>query len=328
MKTRNNGGQRAEPSILLGGQAVLDGVMMRGPSRIATAVRRTDGTIAVHAEEFAALGARFRTLSLPILRGAVGMVEMLFVGIRALNFSADVAMEGITGLKPPGEKKRGTLALVGAVAFALLLGLLLFFVAPLLITTFFFAVERQPLLFNLTAGIIRMLLFLVYLAAIAQLQDIQRLFAYHGAEHKSVFAYERGCNLSVEDAAMQSRFHPRCGTSFLLIVMLTAIILFAVTDTIILAWTGRISVWLRLAVHLPLVPVIAGLSYELIRLSGKHSKSRWAQWMSAPGLWLQRITTREPDAPQLEVALTALRASLSAGWEAEPALAVDLPAEA
>ena len=328
MKTQNNGGQRAEPSILLGGQAVLDGVMMRGPSRIATAVRRADGTIAVHAEEFAPLGARYRALSLPILRGAVGMVEMLFVGIRALNFSADVAMEGLTGIKPPGERKPGTFALAGAVAFALLLGMLLFFVAPLLITTFLFDVERQALLFNVTAGVIRMLLFLVYLSVIAQLQDIQRLFAYHGAEHKSVFAYERGCHLSVEDAAVQSRFHPRCGTSFLLIVMLTAIILFAVTDSIILAWTGRISVWLRLAVHLPLVPFIAGASYEAIRVSGKYSRSRWAQGMAAPGLWLQRITTREPDASQLEVALTALKASLSAEWEQEPAHAVDLPAEA
>jgi uncharacterized protein YqhQ len=304
-----------EPSILLGGQAVLEGVMMRGPSRIATAVRRADGTIAVHAETFTPIGQRVKALSLPLLRGAVGMIEMLVVGIRALNFSADVAMGAVNGNGSAGTRKPGNAALAGTVIVALLFGLLLFFVTPLLVTTFLFDVGRDPLLFNVTAGIIRMVLFLVYLAAIAQLQDIQRLFAYHGAEHKSVFAYEQGCTLSVEEVATRSRFHPRCGTSFLLIVMLSAIILFAVTDTIILAWTGSITVIVRLAVHLPLVPFVAGLSYEVIRLSARHAAARWARWLSLPGLLLQRITTREPDAQQLEVALTALRASLSADWQ-------------
>jgi uncharacterized protein YqhQ len=304
-----------ESSILLGGQAVLEGVMMRGPSRIATAVRRPDGSIAVHAEPFSPIGRRIKALSLPLLRGAVGMIEMLIVGIRALNFSADVAMEGAGGNGSPHAKKAGNIALAGTVIVALLLGLLLFFVTPLLITTFLFDVEREALLFNVTAGVIRMILFLVYLAVIAQLQDIQRLFAYHGAEHKSVFAYEQGCSLSIEEVATRSRFHPRCGTSFLLIVMLSAIILFAVTDTIILAWNGSITVGMRLAIHLPLVPFVAGLSYEVIRLSARHAAAPWARWLAAPGLLLQRLTTREPDALQLEVALTALRASLSADWQ-------------
>jgi uncharacterized protein YqhQ len=315
MKNKSTSGAGVEPSILLGGQAVLEGVMMRGPSRIATAVRRADGSIVVHAEEFVALGARYRSLAVPILRGAVGMIEMLFVGIRSLNFSADVAMEGITGKKDARQKKSSTAALAATVAIALALGMLLFFVAPLFITTYVFDVGTEPLLFNLTAGVIRMFLFIVYLAVIAQLQDIQRLFAYHGAEHKSVFAYERGCNLTVQDAAAQSRFHPRCGTSFLLIVMLTAIVLFALTDALILALHGSITIWLRLAVHLPLVPFIAGFSYEILRASGRNAGSTIGRWIAAPGLWLQRITTREPDSQQLEVALTALRASLSAEWQ-------------
>jgi len=317
-----------EPSILLGGQAVLEGVMMRGPSRIATAVRRADGTIAVHAEDFAPIGRRIKAFSLPLLRGAVGMIEMLVVGIRALNFSADVAMETVSGNGSSRANKPGNAALAGTVIVALLLGLLLFFVTPLLITTFLFDVEREAVLFNVTAGIIRMVLFLVYLAVIAQLQDIQRLFAYHGAEHKSVFAYEQGCALTVREVATRSRFHPRCGTSFLLIVMLSAIILFAVTDSIILAWTGSITILLRLAVHLPLVPFVAGLSYEVIRLSARHAAAPWARWLSLPGLLLQRITTREPDAQQLEVALTALRASLSAEWQKAPATSHAVAAEA
>lgn len=320
--------QNSESSILLGGQAVLEGVMMRGPSRIATAVRRADGTIAVKAEEFSSIGTRVRAFRLPFIRGAVGMIEMLVVGIRALNYSADVALEGIDGNGAAGTGKTNSLALAGTVIVSLLLGLAIFFVTPLLVTTFLFDVEREALLFNVTAGVIRMVLFLVYLAVIAQLQDIQRLFAYHGAEHKSVFAFEEGCVLSVREAAARSRYHPRCGTSFLLIVMLTAIVFFAVTDTIILAWAGTITVFLRMGVHLPLVPVIAGLSYEVIRLSARHAGSAWARWLSAPGLLLQRITTREPDDRQLEVALTALRASLSADWQEMPLKSDTVPSEA
>jgi uncharacterized protein YqhQ len=320
--------EKSESSILLGGQAVLEGVMMRGPSRIATAVRRADGTIAVQAEEFNPLVSRYKALSVPVLRGAVGMIEMLVVGLRSLNFSADVAMEGTGGDGKPGKKPSTTLALAGTVIVSLLLGLGIFFVTPLVVTTLLFNIERSAILFNLMAGIIRMILFLVYLVVIAQLQDIQRLFAYHGAEHKTVFAYEQGRALTVEAAAAQSRFHPRCGTSFLLIVMLAAILLFAFTDALILAVTGTITVVIRLAVHLPLVPLVAGLSYEVIRLSARHSKKAWARWLAAPGLGLQRVTTREPDAAQIEVALTALRASLSADWKDEAVLQNSIPAEA
>jgi len=318
MKMAEN--EKSESSILLGGQAVLEGVMMRGPSRIATAVRRADGSIAVRSEEFRPLGSRFKILAIPLLRGAVGMIEMLVVGIRSLNFSADVAMEATGGNGSAGKKPSTTLALAGTVVVSLLLGLAIFFVTPLVVTTLLFNVDREPLLFNAAAGVIRMVLFLVYLAVIAQLQDIQRLFAYHGAEHKSVFAYERGCALTIGDAAAQSRFHPRCGTSFLLIVMLAAILLFALTDAVILAATGSITMLKRLTIHLPLVPVVAGISYEIIRLSARHATSSWARWLAAPGLALQRITTKEPDEQQLEVALTALKASLSPDWQSEAAV--------
>ncbi len=318
----------SESSILLGGQAVLEGVMMRGPGRIATAVRRADGTIAVQTEEFSPVASRIKLFALPFLRGAVGMIEMLFVGMRALNFSADIAMQDVPGKNGVKPKKSGNLALAATVIIALLFGLLLFFVTPLFLATFLFDVEGNPLLFNLAAGIIRMIVFLVYLAVIAQLQDIQRLFAYHGAEHKSVFAYELGRDLSVREAGMCSRFHPRCGTSFLLIVMLSAILFFAIVDALVIQWRGSITIWIRLAVHLPLVPCIAGLSYEVIRLSARNAHRTWARWLSAPGLWLQRITTREPDDRQLEVALTALRASLAPDWQETPAPSPALPTEA
>jgi uncharacterized protein YqhQ len=319
MMTESQRNSPTEPTLLLGGQAVLEGVMMRGPARIATAVRKPDGTIVVKTEAFAPMGVRVKALAVPLLRGAVGMIEMLVVGLRALNFSADVAMESMPGNGKPERKTSTSLALAGTVIISLLIGLALFFVTPLVLATLLLNVESDPLLFNLAAGIIRMLMFLVYLVVIAQLQDIKRLFAYHGAEHKTVFAYERGCKLVPAEAGAQSRFHPRCGTSFLLIVMLSAIVLFALADAVIIAVHGSISVLLRLAVHLPLVPVVAGLSYEVIRVSARYANHWWARGLAAPGLWLQRITTREPDEQQLEVAITALKASLSADWDAEPA---------
>jgi uncharacterized protein YqhQ len=303
--------------MMVGGQAVIEGVMMRAQGRIATAVRRADGTIVVRHENFTPLAKRYPALGVPIFRGAFGIIEMLLLGIRTLNFSAEIAMadEKGTAAAPETKRKESKVALGFTVAMALGLGIALFFVTPLVLTSLAFSVDQNPVLFNALAGTIRLVLFLGYLGLIAQMKDVKRLFAYHGAEHKTVFAYESGAPLTVETAACQSRFHPRCGTSFLLVVMLSSVILFALVDGLLILQFGRITLPLRLLTHLPLIPLVGGLSYEFIRLSARLATDGPGRWIVAPGLWLQKITTREPDASQLEVAIAALRAALEPAGE-------------
>jgi uncharacterized protein YqhQ len=305
--------------LTVGGQAVIEGVMMRAPGMIATAVRRADGTITVRRETFVSATRRFPVLKYPVLRGALGIIEMLVVGIRTLNFSAEVAMEDTQEGAPhpasPSEKGKSGVMLGVTVAIAFALALALFFATPLVLTSVFFSVDQNPVLFNLLAGCVRLTLFLLYLLAIARMRDVQRLFAYHGAEHKAVFAYEHGKELTVGAARDESRFHPRCGTSFLLVVMVSAIVVFALLDGLLLLWLGNLTLVIRLLTHLPLVPLVGGLSYELIRLSARQSGSWWGRLLVAPGLWLQSITTREPDETQLEVALVALKSALAPAEE-------------
>jgi uncharacterized protein YqhQ len=315
--------------VLVGGQAVLEGVMMRGPGAVATAVRRPDGGIEVRRERFVSLTETSRLCRLPLVRGAVALFEMLILGIRTLNFSAEIALRSSSpatgGNGENGDEKaraRGTsrmsVSLFVTIAFSLVSGIAIFFVTPLLVATWFFQVEQDPYRFNLVAGTIRMLLFLGYLGGISVLKDIRRLFAYHGAEHKAVFAFERGVPLTVQSAAEQSRFHPRCGTSFVLLVMLVAIALFSVLDSFLVMGFGTITLLTRLETHLPLIPLIGGASYELIKLSAKHSQTPLGKAIAAPGLWLQRITTKEPDEQQLGVALVALRSALGVEGGQEP----------
>ncbi len=312
--TNSGGTSLPANQILLGGQAVIEGVMMRGPKSIATAVRRKDGSISIHKEPFIPLALRSKFWKLPIVRGVGGFFEMMLLGIRMLNFSASVAMEDLeedshqpTKTRSRTRDRIGTaLALLVSLAFAV--GL--FFVVPLLLTTTVFNVSQEPLLFNLLSGAIRLSIFLGYLAAIARVPDVRRLFMYHGAEHMTVFAYERERLLSVATARAQSRFHPRCGTSFLLIVVVASIILFAFADTVILAALGTITLPLRLLWHLLLLPLVAGASYEIIRFSARHAGTTLGRAVTMPGLVLQRLTTRIPTDDQLEVALAALRAAL------------------
>jgi uncharacterized protein YqhQ len=301
----------------VGGQAVIEGVMIRGPRRVATAVRQADGEIVVKSEPYVSLADRFRLLKLPVVRGAVGLIEMMVIGIRTLNFSAEVALEDSAlaksgaGISAAGQQpKRGGMGLGLTVAISLAIGVAVFFVTPLVLTTRFFAIEQDPLAFNLMAGCIRIALFLAYLGMISLVRDIRRLFEYHGAEHKAVFAFELGTDLTTTSAAVQSRFHPRCGTSFLLIVMFAAILLFSLLDTLLITWLGSVTLVTRLVSHIPMIPIVGGISYEFIRLSAKYSTSFLGRILVAPGLWLQHITTREPDEGQLEVALAALQSAL------------------
>lgn len=321
-KTMSELKSRFDPNnpMRVGGQAVIEGVMMRAPGRVATAVRRPDGSIATRAESHVSLVERYTFLKLPVLRGAFGLVDMLMVGIRTLNYSAEVALKddgsspstsGDNGHGVPPERKGAeNLRLALMVGFSLVAGAALFFATPLIVTNALFNVQQDPLAFNVIAGGIRIGLLLAYLAGISLMKDVRRLFEYHGAEHKAVFAFESGGALDVATASRQSRFHPRCGTSFLLIVMLAAIILFGMLDAILLRALGGLTLSLRLATHLPLIPLVGGVSYEFIRISAKHSTTFPGRIVVAPGLWLQKITTKEPDEQQLEVALVALRSAL------------------
>ncbi len=307
---------------MLGGQAVIEGVMMRAPGMVATAVRKADGSIVVRKEPHASPGDRYPVLKMPILRGAVGLIDMLIVGIRTLNFSAEMALEdaddGSNGSPKTKSEKKHSMGLGVTVFISLLLGLALFFATPLYLTTRFFTVDQQPLAFNLLAGLIRVGIFLGYLAVLTFMKDVRRLFQYHGAEHKAVYAHEKGKVLGVESCRAQSRFHPRCGTSFLLVVMVTAILLFALWDALLILWLGGVTVALRLGTHLLLLPLIMGVSYEFIRLSARYAETPLGKLIVLPGLLLQRVTTKEPDDRQLEVAVVALRAALGQEGSADP----------
>ena len=306
------------PDLNVGGQAVIEGVMMRSKDRIATAVRIPNGEILVKIENYKSLTARSKVLNVPIIRGAVVFVEMLVIGIKTLNFSAEIAVRELEKEEAAkkGEaytekrKKGNSLILAMTAIFALALGVGLFFFLPLAIASVF-NINKDAMLFNLIAGIIRITIFVVYVWGISLFSDFKRIFQYHGAEHKSIYAYEMGDELTPERAAHHTRLHPRCGTSFILIVALLAILIYAVSDSLYTLWVGHPPTLLaRFGVHISLLPLVAGSSYELLKLSGKTRHSALTRFLIAPGLWLQKITTREPSADQLEVGIAALEAAL------------------
>ncbi len=304
--------------LQVGGQAVIEGVMMRAPGRIATAVRRANGEIIVKKQAYTSLAEKNEIFKLPILRGAVGLVEMMFIGIETLNFSGEVAMLDLdaekqkngNGSAPPKKNAASKIKLTLTVLFSLVMGIAIFFVTPLLITTKLFNVEQEAFGFNLIAGGIRLAILLGYLILISMMKDVKRLFEYHGAEHKAVFTFERMGELTPPSAATFTRFHPRCGTSFILIVMVTSMLLFSIFDSLLIMWVGKISLPIRLLTHIPLIPFVGGVAYEFIRWSAKKSETAAGKMLVAPGLWLQRITTQEPDESQLEVALVAIKCAL------------------
>lgn len=279
----------------IGGQAVLEGVMMRSPRYTAIAVRK-GSEIVVKREENSSIADRYPILKAPILRGAVALVEMLVVGVRALSYSAGVVSDD--------EEELTGRDIFMAVAMALSFTLLVFIVLPTILTKFVARSLESPFLLNLIEGIVRILFFLLYLIAVSSMKDIRRFFEYHGAEHKAVHCYESGEELTVENARKYTTLHPRCGTSFLIVVMVVSILLFSA-----FGWPGVVA---RVVWRILLFPLVAGVSYEFIRLAGK-SNSPLVRLLSAPGLWLQKLTTREPDDSQLEVALEALKCVLSGG---------------
>ena len=361
-----------ERDLIVGGQAVIEGVMMRTPNAYAIAVRKADGTIVNTAAPLPKWSDKYTLLKLPILRGGAVLIQSMGLGIKALNYSANVAFAeadeaeekevtvaltpaviegegnfaGLTGAVPgvvtvqtkqrsKDELNKGTTAAAaGSIVFALIFNVLLFVAAPLLLTNALFIAAgwaaapaaapvigepawytsawttvstylhpvRPSVAFNLIDGMIRMTFFLIMIVSFSFIKDIRRVFQYHGAEHKTVFTWESGLPLTVDNARPQPRQHPRCGTSFLMVVMLVAIVLFSIIKFD--------SLLFNFLIRLALMPVVAGLSYEIIRLSAKKESSWIFRIMTRPGVWLQNITTQEPDDQQLEVAIEALKESL------------------
>jgi len=293
--------------INVGGQAVIEGVMMRSPTSFAIAVRKPNGEIATLVEPLRMLSESSRLFKLPIIRGVITLISALFLGVRALNFSADMAMEEEESKGGKEKKEMGSLTMGLTVAFSMGLGILLFFVLPLYLTkllkTLIPTIGSSELSFNLVDGVIRVTVFIVYILGISMMKDIKRVFQYHGAEHKSIYAFEAGEELTVENARKYSPLHPRCGTSFLLTVMLVSILVFSFLSHEMPFWKTALS-------RLFFIPLIAGLSYEFIRYSGKKIGSKGMGVLMAPGLWLQKLTTREPGDDQLEVALVSLREAI------------------
>jgi uncharacterized protein YqhQ len=283
----------------IGGQAVLEGVMMRGPSNWAVAVRKPDGQIAEVCRPIESVMKRHWFFRLPVIRGVIALGESLAIGFRALSISAQYAAQEEGDEEVQTELSRGALFFAFAVAIAF--AVLLFKVTPALITNWL-PIETTGW-FVIVEGLIRVTLFVAYLSVISLLPDLRRVFQYHAAEHKAINAYEAGEELEPAIVQRYSLIHPRCGTAFLLWVMVIAIFVFA--------FFGRPHWYWLIATRILLLPVIAGIAYELIRFAGKHTDNRFLMALLAPGLWLQRLTTREPTLDQLEVSIRALHEVLA-----------------
>jgi uncharacterized protein YqhQ len=288
-----------------GGQAVMEGVMMRGTQSMAVAVRRPDGEIVMHAENLDPRIYKGRVSKIPFLRAMTALWDVLVLGIRTLMYSAEVALGPVAQVKFEGPIAWGT------VAFSLGLGILLFFVTPLLLVGAVDPHIKSSFVSNMLEGIIRTGLFIGYVAAIGLVPDIRRVFAYHGAEHKTINAYEAGAELTPTSVARFSTAHYRCGTAFMLSVMVISILFFALL--------GRPPIALRILSRIVFLPLVAGIAYEYIKLSARHTNSRIVRALAMPSLALQKLTTREPDSAMLEVSIAALERVLQTeGAQAVP----------
>jgi uncharacterized protein YqhQ len=286
----------AQRDAPIGGQAVLEGVMMRGVSTWAVAVRKPDDTVDVQSFPLVSVLKKHRLLRLPVIRGAVALFESLGIGFKALGIAANAQLD-------EGEKELSGKAWTGTVVLALSLSVGLFFLLPAVLTNLSGAGSDNGIVFVVVEKVVRISIFLAYLWLISRMKDLQRVFQYHGAEHKTISCYEAGLALTPENAQRFSRLHPRCGTSFLLIVMIVSVFVFAPFGK--LDWH-----WLLIS-RVVGIPLVAGLAFEAIKWFGRNRTRRWARILMWPGLQLQRLTTREPDLGQLAVAITALEAVLA-----------------
>lgn len=303
----------------IGGQAVLEGVMMKGPKSYALAVRKPDKEIEVKVTEYISMGERHKGLSIPFVRGVVNFLESLYIGMKTLMDSSEyfeeeedkkekaekeeelkdkTEKEGASKDKKDDKKSSSDSAyLIGTLIVSLLIAIGIFMLLPAFLANFLYKLTDNNLIVNLAEGLLRLAIFIGYVAAISFMEDIKRTFMYHGAEHKTINCLEAGDDLTVENVKKHTRFHKRCGTSFVFIVMIISIFVFMFVHTKVM--------WLRLLSRIILIPVIAGLSYEFIRYAGKHSNV-CSRVLSAPGLWVQRLTTKEPDDSMIEVAIKSV----------------------
>jgi uncharacterized protein YqhQ len=286
----------------IGGQAVLEGVMMRGVSSWAVALRNPEGAIDIKSFPLVSWTRRRKAYRWPLIRGVVALVESLAIGMRALSMSATAQLP-----EEDQQMSRGAWVVTGIVALCFAVGL--FFVVPVGLTSLIKHQLGSSVAFWAVEGVIRTAIFIGYLALLSRVGDLRRVFEYHGAEHKAISCYEASDTLVPERATLYSRFHPRCGTSFLLVVMIVAIFVFAPIG--LPAW------WVLVLTRVLGVPVIAGLSFELIKWAGRNRRRRWVQTLMYPGMQLQRLTTREPDLDQLAVAIAALEAVLAVEGSAD-----------
>ena len=298
----------------IGGQAVLEGVMMKNKDRYAVAVRKTDGQIEVMAEEYEGIRGAKKGAEIPFLRGVFNFVDSLVLGMKTLTWSAGFFEEEEGGKEESETDKKiekavgdsGEKLVMGAtVVFSIVMAVAIFIVLPYFLSLLLSSYVRNASLLAIFEGILRILIFVGYVAAISAMKDIRRVYMYHGAEHKCINCIERGRELTVKNVRKSSRLHKRCGTSFLLFVMVVSVVLFMFIRV------GNPV--LRLLLRLALVPVIAGLSYEIIRLAGR-TDNLLVRLISAPGMWLQRLTTREPDDSMIEVAIASVEAVFD--WKA------------
>lgn len=302
--------EKKEHMTSIGGSAVMEGVMMRGPKEIATAVRKSDGEIVLDKRAVSSLVTKYHVNKIPVVRGVFSFFDSMICSIRALMWSAEFFDLEDDSSESKFDKwlsekfgdKVKDIVIYFSLFTALVFSIGLFFILPNLITGLFSGIVKSNLIKTLIEGVVRIGIFLGYVLLVSQMEDIKRVFQYHGAEHKTIFCYEAGLPLTPENARNMSRLHPRCGTSFLVFVMVISIILFS-----FISWD---NIWTRIGMRLLLLPFVAGISYEIIRWAGR-SKSKIVCTISKPGMWLQKITTREPDDSQLEVAIEAMKAVLT-----------------
>ena len=284
----------------IGGQAVIEGVMMRNGNDYAVAVRKPDQTIEVKKDQFIGLNARWHTKKIPIIRGVLSFIDSLVLGMSTLTYSASFFEDEEEAEKEKDKDGKSDAVFMGlTVALSVVIAVVLFMLTPFFISSLFGRVIKSPMALAVMEGLIRIAIFFIYIVAISQMKDIQRVFMYHGAEHKTINCIEHGAELTPENAAKYSRLHKRCGTSFLLIVMVVSIICFMFIRVDNMA--------LKIVLRVILVPVIAGVSYEVIQWAGR-SESCLVNIVSKPGLMLQKLTTREPDLEMLEVAIASIEA--------------------
>lgn len=284
--------QKNHTEDIAGGQAIIEGVMMRHGNKIAAAVRKPDKEIIFQERYYIPVTKRYKLLGLMFVRGSVTLIEMMIIGMKTLLFSAEVALT-------EDEEKPQAWQLALSIFISLATSLFFFIVVPAYCFSLLKSVINNTVLLNIIEGCIRLGLFLCFLGATLLMEDMRRVFMYHGAEHKTVFAWEHGQELTVENVKNYSTRHPRCGTSFILVVMIVSILVFSLL--------GRPDFLHRILYKLLLLPVVAGISYEVIRFTGKRIEWRWVQILSWPGLLFQRITTREPTDDQIEVAIAAMK---------------------